>query len=44
MKAKAMLKALKNMREDAIICFGAGHNQTGSAVLHNSLRTTKHCI
>lgn len=25
MKAKAMLKALKNMREDAIICFGAGH-------------------
>lgn len=25
MKAKAMLKALKNMREDAIICFGARH-------------------
>lgn len=25
MKAKAMLKALENMREDAIICFGAGH-------------------
>lgn len=25
MKAKVMLKALENMREDAIICFGAGH-------------------
>lgn len=25
MKAKTMLKALENMREDAIICFGAGH-------------------
>ena len=25
MKAKAMVKALENMREDAIICFGAGH-------------------
>lgn len=25
MKAKTMLKALENMREDAIVCFGAGH-------------------
>lgn len=24
MKAKTMLKTLENMREDAIICFGAG--------------------
>lgn len=27
MKAKTMLKALENIREDAIICFGAGHKQ-----------------
>lgn len=27
MKAKVMLKALENMREDAIICFGAGHER-----------------
>lgn len=25
MKAKVMLRAIENMREDAIICFGAGH-------------------
>lgn len=25
MKAKAMVKALENMREDAIVCFGEGH-------------------
>lgn len=27
MKAKVMFKALENMREDAIICFGAGHER-----------------